>query len=83
MQNIFVPPNQAAFPLIIQIFTLFLTANLSSYTIFSTGIPLAISICAKKHPMIFWPLGHKKIWKKISGPLGQYEFFFREKKLFH
>jgi hypothetical protein len=29
--------------------------------------------------MIFWPLGHKKIWKKISGQWGQYEFFFEEK----
>ena len=53
--------------------------NLNSYSFFSTGIPLAILICAKKHPMIFWPLGHKKIWKKISGQLGQYEFFFEEK----
>ena len=75
MQNIFVPPNRPAFTLVVQIFNQFLSPSLSSYSIFSTVIPLAISICPKKHPMVFWSLVHQKILKKISGDVGQYEFF--------
>ena len=63
---------------------IFNTLFISSHANFSTVFQIAISIYPKKYPMVFWSLVHQKILKKISGDVGQYEFFLRKKtSLFH